>query len=140
MRELIDNLAGPTNEREEWPVTWLKKARRLKRISSRELAELCGMSMNYIQKIEGGDRGMPIETANTIYRALGFTPQEVRFDTSKIIKRVENAKEPEVALAYVLVDDVIYFTDIAEKDDEESFVTTTSNARLLLISQDALLG
>lgn len=121
-------------------MTWLKKARRLKRISSRELAELCGMSMNYIQKIEGGDRGMPIETANRIYRALGFTPEEVRFDTSKMINRVENAKEPEVALAYVLVDDVIYFTDIAEKDDEESFVTTTSNARLLLISQDALFG
>ena len=118
-------------------MSWLKKARGLKRISSRELGEMCGMSMNYIQKIEGGNRGMPSDTAEKIYAALGFTPDEVRFETPELLEQIEGLDTDVVSLSYVLVGDVIYFTGI---DEQSTFTVSVDNARLLLASQSVLFG
>lgn len=120
-------------------MSWLKKARGLKRISSKKLGEMCGMSMNYIQKIEGGNRGMPSDTAQKLYDALGFTPDEVRFDTPQLIERIEDLDTDTVHLSYVLVDGVIYFTGIAD-DGQEAFTVSSDCAKLLLESQSVLFG
>lgn len=95
------------------------------------------MSMNYIQKIEGGNRDMPPDTAEKIYAALGFTPDEVRFETSELLERIEGWDTDAVSLSYVLVDDVIYFTGI---DGQNAFTVSVDDARLLLKSQDVLFG
>lgn len=121
-------------------MSWLKKARGLKRISSKKLAELSGMSMNYIQKMEGGNRSMPLDTAQKLYDALGFTPEEVEFNTPQLIEQIENIDTDEICLSYVLVDGVIYFTGIADCDACNTFITTIDNAKLLLTSQNILFG
>lgn len=118
-------------------MSWLKKARGLKRISSKKLAELSGMSMNYIQKIEGGNRSMPLDTAQKLYDALGFTPDEIQFNTSQLIEQIGSMDTDAVRLSYVLVDGVIYFTGF---DEQSTFAVSIDSARLLLESQAVLFG
>lgn len=120
-------------------MNWLKKARGLKRISSKALAEECGLSMNYVQKIEGGNRDLPHSTASQIFSALGFTPEEVRFDTEQLITELAALGENDKCyLRYRVVDEVVYFTDIESKASAETMELRTADALLLLKSQQEL--
>lgn len=122
---------------------WIKLARGLKRISSRELADMCGKSMNYIQKLEAGDRDLPDSTAGEIYEALGFNPAQVSFTTDSLLETLEGMDEEEtVSLGYVVVDSIIYFNLIVSgvKDVDGYMPTTVKFAKLLLESQLVLFG
>lgn len=122
-------------------MSWLKKARGLKRISAKALAEECGLSMNYIQKIEGGNRDLPHSTASLIFDALGFSPQDIAFDTKTLLDRLETIEgEEKLFLTYRVVDDVVYFTDLVSEPTVPSIEVTVDSARLLLKSQDTLFG
>ena len=125
--------------------SWLKNARGMKRISSRELGELCGKSQIYIQKLEGGDRDLPQSTANEIYKALGFNPAQVPFQTHLLLEELEGMEdELDVALGYVVVDGIIYFNSIyalyQERPIDGVMPTTVKFAKLLLESQLVLFG
>lgn len=122
---------------------WIKLARGLKRISSRELADMCGKSMNYIQKLEAGDRDLPDSTAGEIYEALGFNPAQVPFKTDLLLETLEGMEDEEtVSLGYVIVDSIIYFNLIVSgvKDVDGFMPTTVKFAKLLLESQLVLFG
>lgn len=122
---------------------WIKLARGLKRISSRELADMCGKSMNYIQKLEAGDRDLPDSTAGEIYEALGFNPAQVPFQTHLLLETLEGMDDEEtISLGYVIVDSIIYFNLIVSgvKDVDGYMPTTVKFAKLLLESQLVLFG
>lgn len=122
---------------------WIKLARGLKRISSRELADMCGKSMNYIQKLEAGDRDLPDSTAGEIYEALGFNPAQVPFTTDSLLETLEGMDDEEtISLGYVVVDSIIYFNLIVSgvKDVDGYMPTTVKFAKLLLESQLVLFG
>lgn len=125
-------------------MSWIKQARGLKRISSRELAELCGKSQIYIQKLEGGDRDLPQDTADQIYSALGFNPAQVPFNTSYLLDELEGMAEDEtVLLDYFLVDGIIYFNSIlvdSGREEDGLVRCSVKSAKLLLKSQLTLFG
>lgn len=124
---------------------WIKLARGLKRISSRELADMCGKSMNYIQKLEAGDRDLPDSTAGEIYEALGFNPAQVPFQTHLLLEELEGMEDDmKLSLGYVVVDNIIYFNCVyasyIERDIDGVMPTTVKFAKLLLESQLVLFG
>lgn len=123
-------------------MSWIKQARGLKRISSRELAELCGKSMNYIQKIEAGDRELPDSTAGEIYEALGFNPAQVPFNTYSLLEDMRDMDDDlEVSLGYIIVDNIIYFNHVYAGHGLDGLLPTTVKfARLLLESQLEVWG
>lgn len=51
---------------------WLIDIRRKKGLTQNQLAEIVGMSPNYICSIEKGKRKVPVWTAKKIAAALGF--------------------------------------------------------------------
>ena len=51
---------------------WLKKIREDLKLTLEEAAERCGISKSYFEKIEYGDRNVPVKTAMQIATALGF--------------------------------------------------------------------
>lgn len=127
-------------------MSWLKSARGLAGISARELGERVGVSLNYIQRIEGGSRELPQELASRIYEALGFTPQEVRFDSQSLLQEIEQAIAAKGDAAWCLLEfkavgQVLYFTSVslAAQGDERRFVPTTLYAARLLVRQQARL-
>ena len=125
-------------------MSWIKLARGLKRISSRELADMCGKSMNYIQKIEAGDRELPDSTAGEIYEALGFNPAQVPFNTSYLLDELEGMADDEtVLLDYFVVDGIIYFNSIlvdSGREEDGLVRCSVKSAKLLLKSQLTLFG
>lgn len=120
-------------------MSWLKSARGLKGISQRELAESIGKSQIYLKKIEAGDRDLPQELAEQIYDVLGFSPQDVPFDTSHLLLDLDECGDT-VYLDYVLVDGRIYFTKVQDAPTENSVAASNHLARLLLQSQLVLFG
>lgn len=100
--------------------------------------------MNYIQKIESGDRELPDSTAGEIYEALGFNPAQVPFNTSYLLDELEGMAEDEtVLLDYFVVDGIIYFnTILVDSGGEEGSLVRCSVkfAKLLLKSQLTLFG
>lgn len=123
-------------------MSWIKQARGLKRISSRELAELCGKSQIYIQKLEGGDRELPDSTAGEIYEALGFNPAQVPFNTYSLLEDMRDMDDDlEVSLGYIIVDNIIYFNHVYAGHGLDGLLPTTVKfARLLLESQLEVWG
>lgn len=130
-------------------MSWIKKARGLKRVTTKQLGEMCGKSQIYIQKIEAGDKDLPQQTAENIYSALGFTPTEVPFKTKELLEEVDmlNSKYGDdslCGLSYVLIDDVVYFNDVihckAFESSYQALITTVRMARILLGSQLVLFG
>lgn len=123
-------------------MSWIKQARGLKRISSRELAELCGKSQIYIQKLEGGDRDLPDSTAGEIYEALGFNPAQVPFNTYSLLEDMRDMDDDlEVSLGYIIVDNIIYFNHVYAGHGLDGLLPTTVKfARLLLESQLEVWG
>lgn len=123
-------------------MSWIKQARGLKRISSRELADMCGKSQIYIQKIEAGDRELPDSTAGEIYEALGFNPAQVPFNTYSLLEDMRDMDDDlEVSLGYIIVDNIIYFNHVYAGHGLDGLLPTTVKfARLLLESQLEVWG
>lgn len=125
---------------------WLKKARFLKGITSKELAAMVGKSQIYLQKIEGGEKPLNEELAANIYAALGFSPRDIPFDTENLIQEIRDYDdESAVRLGFVLVGRRIYFNSAIPAEDngqliENSLVVSARAARLLLQSQLSVLG
>lgn len=126
-------------------MSWLKKARGLKRVTAAELSEMCGLSAVAIRKIEQGERRMTEEASEAIYGALGFTSREVPFNTEKLLQ-IASQSLGEVCLGYVVVDDVLYFNSVEDWSDEDKIfegdyiILDSYFAELLLKSQLALFG
>ena len=51
---------------------WLKKIRTEKGMTQDEVATECGISRQYYNFIESGERNCPVDTAKKIAAALGF--------------------------------------------------------------------
>ena len=51
---------------------WLKEIRESKNLDKRKVALLSGISESYYDKIERGERNVPVKTAKKIADALGF--------------------------------------------------------------------
>lgn len=133
-------------------MSWLKNARSLKGITSKELAEMVGKSQIYIQKIEGGEKPLPEELEDSIYKALGFSPQEVQFNTEKLLFDLQctcTTEEQRIYLGYVLVGKRIYFNSVlflkTPKDEDKLFAgnylpVSSYFAKMLLESQLSVWG
>lgn len=133
-------------------MSWLKNARSLRGITSKELAEMVGKSHIYIQKIEGGEKPLPKELEESIYRALGFSPKEVQFNTEKLLfdlRRTLTTEEQTVYLGYKLVGKRIYFNSVFlpnnRRDEDKLFArdylpVNSYFAKMLLESQLSVWG
>lgn len=55
---------------------WLKKIRKDSNRTQREIASAASISQSYYEKIESGDRSVPVSTAKRIANALGFEWQK----------------------------------------------------------------
>ena len=51
---------------------WLIEARKKKEFSQNEVATKCGISRQYYNFIENGERNCPVDTAKKIAEVLGF--------------------------------------------------------------------
>lgn len=134
-------------------MSWLKSARSLRGITSKELAEMVGKSQIYIQKIEGGEKPLPKELEESIYGALGFSPSEVPFDTARLLldlAATDTTEEETVYLGYVLVGKRVYFNSVlanieTQEDEDRLFAGTylpirSYFAEVLLESQLSVWG
>lgn len=55
---------------------WLKQIRNGLKLSAKEAAERSGISRSYYEKIEYGERNVPVKTAKAIAGALDFDWQK----------------------------------------------------------------
>lgn len=99
-------------------MNWLKRARKAKSLTAKELASAAGVSLNYVQRIEGGSRPCPADLLAKFEDALGFTQDEVSFDYEGLIQKAndfiqEKGNEASCHLSYVFIDERIIFTDIS---------------------------
>lgn len=92
---------------------WLRKARRVRGISAQQLADMTGLTRNYIAMIESGRKPMTDSAGKVIYEALGFTPEDVPFNTSNLIEQCKQMGDGTVTLVGKQIGEVIYFTDIS---------------------------
>jgi transcriptional regulator with XRE-family HTH domain len=52
-------------------------ARRTARLSQRQLSERLGEAVNYVQRIESGERGLQVSEFIEVARAIGIDPVEL---------------------------------------------------------------
>ena len=64
--------------------SWLKKARRMSGLSAQKLADACGFSLNYIQRLESGERSFAGHAEQTICSYLEFSPKDISIDFDKL--------------------------------------------------------
>ena len=62
---------------------WLKSIRENTGQTQRETAKAVGISKSYYEKIEGGFRSVPVDTAKKISAVLGFDWQKFYEDQQK---------------------------------------------------------
>ncbi len=98
---------------------WLKLARSYVRKTAQQIATAAGVSLNYIQRIERGDRHMSSEVREKVYGALGFTPDIIGFNSMPLLRKIdgmiESAKS-HLGLIWCTLDSVTvagrrYYTD-----------------------------
>lgn len=51
---------------------WLRQIRESHKLTINSAAEKCGISASYYEKIESGERNVPVDTAKKIATALSF--------------------------------------------------------------------
>ena len=124
----------------------MRKARGLRGWTAKELAERAGVSLQLVKMVETGTRPLTDRTAASLYDALGFTPQEVPFNTRELVEKAEESPAQELCLGYVKIGDVIYFNSVENWFDEDGIfagdyvILNSFFAPMLLKSQQALLG
>ena len=69
---------------------WIKLARNFVGMTARELASDAGVSLNYIQRIEKGDRRMSNDVKKRIYQAIGFDQKHISFDSSLLLEKIND--------------------------------------------------
>lgn len=99
-------------------MNWLKRARKAKGITARELADSAGISLNYVQRIEGNSRTLTPELLSSFEDYLGFTRNEFPFNYEELIAKAEaliqeKGKEGRCVLRYGFIDERIVFTGIS---------------------------
>lgn len=72
---------------------WLKLARNYVRRTAQQIATAAGVSLNYIQRIERGDRHMSPEVREKVYDALGFTPDIIGFNSMPLLRKIDGMIE-----------------------------------------------
>ena len=95
---------------------WIKLARNFVGMTARELAEKVGVSMNYIQRIEKGDRRMSSDVQERVFQAVGFNQELIDFDSSPLLKKINelidsHSKSQWCTLDSVMVKGRRYYTD-----------------------------
>lgn len=98
-------------------MNWLKRARKAKSLTAKELAESAGISLNYVQRIEGNSRTLTSELLFAFESTFGFTQEEFPFNYEELIAKAdrliqERGKKEKCVLSYGFIDGRIYFTDI----------------------------
>lgn len=101
---------------------WIRLARNFVGMTARELASDAGVSLNYIQRIEKGDRRMSNDVKERVYQAIGFDQKLVSFDSSSLLKKINDliSSNPEsqwCTLDSVMVKGRRYYTDCHCIDD-----------------------
>lgn len=102
-------------------MSWLRQARNFKGLSAQQLADDVGVSLNYIQRIEGGSRPFTGEIRRRICEELGFGPKDISFDSKRLLDELDELarKEDESAfcsVSYIRVCGRLYYTGISELD------------------------
>lgn len=100
-------------------VSWLKRARKAKGFTAKELAEQAGVSLNLIQRIEGGSRALSASSQEKIETALGFTREEFPLNFEDILAKLdtliqENSEHTTCYISYSFVCGNIIFLDVQE--------------------------
>lgn len=82
---------------------WLKKARNMSGLSAQKLANACGYSLSYIQRIENGERAFSERARQTICHCLGFSPDDISLDFDELAEEVEKLIEQDGIDSFCLV-------------------------------------
>lgn len=116
-------------------MNWLKRARKAKGITTKELAERAGISLNYVQRIEGNSRPLTSELLSTFEEILGFTQEDFSFNYEELITKAdaliqEKGKSGKCVLSYGFIEGRIIFTGISLEG--EGLSTTLECGKWLL--------
>ncbi|WP_217952808.1 helix-turn-helix transcriptional regulator [Adlercreutzia caecimuris] len=111
---------------------WLKLARSFAGMTALQLSKEAGVSLNYIQRLERGDRHMSNEVRERIYRALGFNPELISFDSSLLLEKINelissNAESQWCTLDSIMIGRRRYYTDCHHVANLESVSNSTDN-------------
>lgn len=74
-------------------IPWLRKARILKGLTAKQLADKSSLSFSLIQQIESGNRAMTRESEEKISNVLGFTQNEIPLDFNRLRRELTNLEE-----------------------------------------------
>ncbi len=134
---------------------WVKKARKAAGLTAEQLAEKAGLSLNHIQRIEGGSRLPSPAAMDAIQEALGIWLENVSFDTEELAAELaadveEFGADHDCWLIYKPIGHFVCFTDyqpiVAEmplrkeelQPDERAIMTTYGEALEWLKRQDSI--
>lgn len=95
---------------------WIKLARSFAGMTAQELATKAGVSLNYVQRIEKGDRHMSNDVKERVYQAIGFDQKLISFDSSSLLKKINDLMSSTSESQWCTLDSVMvkgrrYYTD-----------------------------
>lgn len=82
--------------------SWLKKARLMSGLSAQKLADACGFSLNYIQRLESGERNFTGNAKQAICAYLGFSPDSIALDFDKLESGIDRLIEQDGETSFCL--------------------------------------
>ena len=82
--------------------SWLKIARRMSDLSAQKLADACGFSLNYIQRLESGERNFAGHAEQVICSYLGFSPNDISLDFDKLESGIDKLIEQDGETSFCL--------------------------------------
>ena len=82
--------------------TWLKKARKMCKYTSKQIADMAGYKLNTIQRIEGGSRSFEGEAKDRICRALALSPQTAPLDFELLLEKIDKLIEQDGETSFCL--------------------------------------
>lgn len=104
---------------------WIKLARNFTGMTAQELATKAGVSLNYVQRIEKGDRHMSNDVKERVYQAIGFDQKLISFDSSSLLKKINKFIDLHSESQWCTLDSVIiegrrFYTDCSYIADPAS--------------------
>lgn len=102
-------------------MSWLRMARNFKGLSAQKLADEVGVSLNYIQRIEGESRPFEGEIRLKICDKLGFGPEDLSFDSRHLLDRLDDLAREQgesgfCSVDYMRISGRLYCTNVSEFD------------------------
>lgn len=76
-------------------VPWLRRARVIRGLTARQLADEAGLSLSLIQQIEAGSRSLTASAQEKITNVLGFAQDELPLDYAALRACLEKMEEDE---------------------------------------------